>query len=233
MGRTIGITASRSAAAKRGVAANLAAVAALDDRWGRVAVVDTDPASCDVGDRFGTLRTRRLEWPPLTAVPCSPAIRADRADARVVAAQTDHDLVVIDLPLRAGGPGPALDSGLIDRLDRLVVVTDGSAADLDATRRHLELLAELTRRGRLEARLAVEIVVTGPDAADEPTRGDLARRLDVAAVAAVPQWWGSAPANFGFGPTLGFPALDAALLVLVADLAVGARPARRLASVSR
>ncbi len=233
MGRTIGITASRSASAKRGVAANLAAVAALDERWGCVAVVDTDPASCDVGDRFGTLRPRRLEWPRLTAVPCSPAIRADRAQARIVAAQADHDLVVIDLPLRAGGPGPALDSGLVDRLDRLVVVTDGSVDDLDATRRHLGLLAELTRRGRLDARLTVEIAVTGPDAADEATRGDVARRVGVATVAAVPQWWGSAPANFGFGPTLGFPALDAALLALVADLVPEPRRALGLASISR
>lgn len=210
MGFVVGITTARSLDWKRGVAANVAARLSADG-ISRVAVIDADPRSRDVGDRLGITVRGRLEWPELTVVPINVSTTPAMTDGHIRSLEERFDIVVVDLPAGAGAPGPALDSGLLGRLDRLVVMTELSVAAVRSTRRW----AELVRWGKTAGHLphAVEVVAAVCDEAivDDPARIRLATTLCLPVVASVPQWWGRTAPNLGFGPTLGFPVLDQAL----------------------
>ncbi len=206
----IGITSARSGDWKRGVAANVAARLAADGACS-VAVVDCDSAGRDIGDRLGVETHACVEWPPLTVVPACAMVdlRAARTSIERVAAT--HDLVVVDLPLGAGAPGPALDAELLAPIDRLVVATDLSSSALRATARWVELVEIAQQSGGIPDQVEIVIAVVGESVGTTSERLVLAAMLGAAVVAGVPQYWGRTPPNFGFGPTLGFPELDDAL----------------------
>lgn len=129
----------------------------------------------------------------------------------MAAAVHDHDVVIVDLPRGAGTPGPALDTGLINDLDRLVVMTDLSADALRATTRWFELVDSSRRRGHIDRRVEVVAAICGEVIADDRVRQRIGALINLPVVASVPQWWGCTPPNLGFGPTLGYPVLDEAL----------------------
>ncbi len=251
----VGITAARAGDCKRGVAANVAARCAADGHT-RVAVVDADPLTCDVGDRLGLAVAGQIEWPPLRVVPASAALDPRRAAERVARATRDHGLVIVDLPLGTGAPGPSLDSGLAALFDRIVVMTRPIDRMLDATARFVGLAETARRRGHLPAGLELVAALTvddplpnrphygpdygpnhrpdygpdygpdcGPDCGPDRRLASVAALLGVPVVAAVPQLWGRTPPNLGFGPTLGFAALDASLRRLAAPSRLCGLPA--------
>jgi hypothetical protein len=180
-------------------------------------VVDADPASVDVGDRLGLAVRGRLEWPALTVVPATAGLRSATARNRIATAVRDHDLVVVDLPRGAGAPGPSLDTGLLDHVDRLVVASDGSPESRRVTRRWADLVAVARDRGHLPARLEVVAVLCADDPVERGDWAAIEAQLALPIVASVPQWWGRTPPNLGFGPTLGFPVLDDALRSVAAQ----------------
>jgi Mrp family chromosome partitioning ATPase len=210
VGIVLGFTTARSLDWKRGVAANVAARLAADG-VARVAVVDADPRSCDVGDRLGMTVRGRLEWPDLTVVPLSVSAKPAMTAGHIRSLADRFDIVVVDLPAGAGAPGPVLESGLLERVDRLVVMTELSVAALRSTRRWAELVSWAKNAGHVQHDVEVVAAVCDEEVADDGARSRLATTLGLPVVASVPQLWGRIPPNLGFGPTLGFPVLDQAL----------------------
>jgi MinD-like ATPase involved in chromosome partitioning or flagellar assembly len=234
---TIGVTSARFEACKRGLAANYAAVLARDEQQS-VCVVDADPRSCDVGTRLGVVgptmrrftapklrgdvdaldarRLARMAYPPLHVLPIEPAfVDLDyRAayDASITALRDAFDVVVVDLPVGAGRPGPTLDGRMVDRLDVLLVALTPDRPALAATLRHLELFAEAHARGAIAPHVSTRVVITGDEASAVLDPEDVADRLGEACAGHVPQLWGRALPNLGFGPTLGVSFLEAELL---------------------
>jgi hypothetical protein len=179
-----------------------------------VVVVDADSTARDVGARLGLSVRGRLDWPSLAVVPAGAELTPLQARARVAAAIRDHDVVIVDLPRGAGAPGPSLDCGLIDDLDRLVVMTDVSAAALHATARWSELVDVGRRKGHVPKRIEVVAAICVDKVVPDAVREQVAATISLPVVASVPQWWGRTPPNVGFGPTLGFSVLDDALRIV-------------------
>jgi hypothetical protein len=148
---TVGVTAARFEACKRGFAANYAAILARHE-MPSVCVVDADPRSCDIGTRLAVhgpamrrfadkyvagptpTPARRalchLAYPSLHVLPVEPGyVDVDylRAyNAAMAAVRNEFDVVVVDLPVGAGRPGPTLDQRVVDHVDVLVLaVTPG------------------------------------------------------------------------------------------------------------
>jgi hypothetical protein len=239
---TIGVTTSRSPVCKRGITANLAfySAASRDDGLGpvAVAVVDSDVREADVRTRLelagessvrdSLVECRTLVWPALRVFACAaPDIDADRslrsaAHAPLDAARREwHRVVFVDLPPGAGRPGPGLDSGIVQRLDALLVAVTPARDALAACRRHLGLIDEAKTRGHLRRDLRVGVVLTGDEVSAEVSPSRAAALLGPyrhAVVGSIPQLWGRSRPNQGFGPTMGFPDLEAAYATVLAGL---------------
>jgi MinD-like ATPase involved in chromosome partitioning or flagellar assembly len=233
---TIGVTSARFEACKRGLAANYAAVLACDEQL-RVCVVDADPRSCDVGTRLGVVgptmrrftapklrgdltrldarKLARMAYPPLHVLPIEPAyVDLDyRAayDAAITTVREAFDVVIVDLPVGAGRPGPTLDGRMVDRLDVVLVGLTPDRPSLAATLRHLELFAEAHERGAIAPHVSTRVVITGDEASTVLEPDDVVDQLGDAYAGHVPQLWGRALPNLGFGPTLGVAFLEAEL----------------------
>jgi hypothetical protein len=233
---TVGITSARFEACKRGLAANYAAsVARREDQ--SVCVIDADPRSCDVGarlavtaptlrrftapkldgtvDKLDARRLPRLAFPPLHVLPAEHSYldvdHRQAYDAALGAAREAFDVVVVDLPVGAGRPGPTLDGRMVDRLDALLVAATPDRAALAATLRHLELFADAHERGAIAPHVSVAVVMTGDEGSTLLEPGDVAELLGDACIGHVPQLWGRSLPNLGFGPTLGIKSLEAEL----------------------
>jgi MinD-like ATPase involved in chromosome partitioning or flagellar assembly len=230
---TLGVTSARFEACKRGVAANYAAMVARHEA-GSVCVLDADPRSCDVGTRLAVSGTSMhrfaapklqgevekldartlpaLEFPPLYVLPAEPAfVDLDYRlsyDAVVSAAREAFDVVVVDMPVGAGRPGPTLDGRLVDRLDGLLLTVTPDRAAVAATLRHLELFAEAHQRGAIAAHVFIAVAITGDEGSSVLDPDDVAEVLGDAWVGNIPQLWGRALPNEGFGPTLGVDFLE-------------------------
>jgi hypothetical protein len=230
---TVGITSARFEACKRGVAANYAAVLARDEAQS-VCVVDADPRSCDVGTRLAaggvTLnryaaarrngkatgspqrQLQRLAYPPLYVLPVEPMyVDADYTelyDAAFPALRDAFDLVVVDLPVGAGRPGPTLDARLVDHFDALIVTVTPDRAALAATLRHLELFAAAVERGAVAEHVDLAVVITGDEGSVRLDPDEVADMLG-GVTGRIKQLWGRALPNRGFGPTLGIVSLEA------------------------
>ena len=238
--RTIGVTSSRFAECKRGLAANLAAaLARAEAPQCAVAVVDADPVSNDVSVRLGdpladherasvgTLRTRihQMRWPLLHVVVCEPAEIDERSLARAadaIARTRDvFDRTIVDLPAGCGRPGLTLDAGVLEHLDALIIATTASGPAVAATRRHLELIERAQAAGHIAASLDVRVVVTGDEASATLDLDSVLEDLGPMAHAfagSVVQLWGRTAPNAGFGPTLGVPSLDGAMAAILASV---------------
>ena len=249
---TVGVTSARFEACKRGVAANYAAILARHES-GSVCVIDADPRSCDVGTRLGVADTSlhrfaapklsgelekldartlpALDFPPLHVLPAEPAfVDLDYRlsyDAAVTAAREAFDVVVVDMPVGAGRPGPTLDGRLVDRLDGLLLTVTPDRAALAATLRHLELFAEAHHRGAIAPHVFIAVAVTGDEGSSALEADDVVEVLEDACVGTIPQLWGRALPNEGFGPTLGIAFLEDAI-----DRVHGALSARRVDRVA-
>jgi hypothetical protein len=127
------------------------------------------------------------------------------------AVQAAFDVVVVDLPVGAGRPGPTLDGRMIDRLDALVLMLTPDRSALAATLRHVELFAEAIDRGAIAPHVRLAVAMTGDEGSTTLEPADVAERLGDVCVGHVPQCWGRALPNLGFGPTLGVPSLDDAI----------------------
>jgi cellulose biosynthesis protein BcsQ len=252
---TIGVTSARFEACTRGFAANYAAALAADEQQS-VCVVDADPRSCDVGTRLGVvgptmrrftapklrgeverLDARKLAcmaYPSLRVLPIEPAfVDLDyRAayDAAITAVREAFDVVVVDLPVGAGRPGPTLDGRMVDRLDVLLVAVTPDRAALAATLRHLELFAEAHTRGAIAPHVSARVVITGDEASTVLGPDEVTDQLGDAYAGHVPQLWGRALPNLGFGPTLGVTFLEEELR-RVHETAAGLRMDRVVAAL--
>lgn len=253
---TVGVTAARFEACKRGFAANYAAILARHE-MPSVCVVDADPRSCDVGTRLAvhapamrrfadkyvagptpTPARRalcRLAYPPLHVLPVEPGyVDVDylRAyNAAMASVRNEFDVVVVDLPVGAGRPGPTLDQRVVDHVDVLVLTVTPDRPALAATLRYLELFEAAQDKREIAPHVRVVCVLTGDEGSTVLDPGDVEELLGGAVVARVPQLWGRALPNVGFGPTLGFPFLEQAIDDLHAALA--ARRVSRVAAALR
>jgi MinD-like ATPase involved in chromosome partitioning or flagellar assembly len=248
---TVGVTAARFEACKRGFAANYAAILARHE-LSSVCVVDADPRSCDVGTRLavqGPALRRvaekylagpapipasraicRLAYPPLHVLPVEPGyVDAEHLrayNAAMIAVRNEFDVVVVDLPVGAGRPGPTLDQRMVDHVDLLVLTVTPDRPALAATLRYLELFAAAQEKREIAPHVRVACVLTGDEGSTVLDPDDVEELLEGAVVARVPQLWGRALPNVGFGPTLGFAFLEQTIDDLHAALA-----ARRVSRV--
>jgi cellulose biosynthesis protein BcsQ len=254
---TVGVTAARFEACKRGVAANYAAILAKHEREA-VCLVDADPRSCDVGTRLavsgasvrrfaragGARRAGaaaagipRLEFPPLHVLPAEPGYvdiaYCQAYDTTMDTVRRAFDVVVVDLPVGAGRPGPTLDARLVDHVDVVVLTVTPDRAALAATLRYLELFATAQENGEIAPHVRAVCVITGDEGSTMLDREDVEDRLGDAVAGHVPQLWGRSLPNCGFGPTLGIGFLEAAVTELHAALASGGDHRRRLVTPAR
>jgi MinD-like ATPase involved in chromosome partitioning or flagellar assembly len=216
------------------MAASLARNAAAS---GRVCVVDADPIALDVTTRLGVraplledyagvnrptiAQLGRLYSPALEVLPCGGSAVGRlhlAAEKAVPELREAFDVVVADLPGGPSGPGSVFGSNL-DLLDWLVLAVTPTPDAVAAAHHFLELFDEGRRRGATAVRLAV--VCTGDESTTDLGTDEVARRLGVDVSARVPQLWGRAEPNFGFGPALAIPELDDAVYDLFTELGLG------------
>jgi hypothetical protein len=229
----IGVTGARDEADKRGVAANLAAFAATRNPDATVVVVDADPRDADVGVRLGVggpdvervcslssgvsggallAIAGRIAWPPLRVVSVSSGAALDVAQGRSLRSVLERlrvaaDLVVVDCPVSSGWRRNGL-AMLAPALDVLVVAVNADRPSLAAGRRFLEGVPQAIERGWLRPETELRVAVTGDESSVMLDPAEVAESFDVSGVV-MPQWWGRRAPNFGFGPTLQIPELDA------------------------
>ena len=235
---TVGVTTARDPACKRGLAANIAASLARNAAAsGKVCVVDADPIALDVTTRLGVrspmledfarpnrptiAQLGRLYSPALEVLPCggAPVGRLHFAAEHALPELRDaFDVVVCDLPGGPAGPGSVIGSNL-DLLDRLILAVTPEPGAVAAARHFLELFEESRKRGAMGVELAV--VSTGDECSTELNLYEMGRALGVDIAARIPQLWGRAVPNFGFGPALAIPELDDAVHDLFVSFGLG------------
>lgn len=232
----IGVTTPRAPQCKRGLAVNIAASVARTT-GAAVCVVDGDPLARDVSTRLpmrGPMledyasaspppvdRIARLRTPEL-AVLGSAADglgRARLAAERAAPVLREHfDLVVWDLLAGPTGPGRIVGARL-EILDWLLLAVTPEPGAVQAAAHFLEHFDTARSRGAIDGDLGFGIVCTGDEGSATMTPDDVTARLGAPVVGAVPQLWGRAEPNLGFGPALAIPELDDAVDALVCRLA--------------
>ncbi len=245
---TVGVTTARNPACKRGLAVNIAASLARHSAVSdRVCVVDADPLALDVTTRLAVAgpvvedfarpkppaaaKLARVEFPAMAVLPCGggPVARVRLAAEPALRELRDaFDVVVCDVPGGASGPGLVLGNRL-ELLDWLVLAVTPEPGAVAATSHFLELFETARSRGDVGGvRLAV--VCTGDESSTMFTCSDVERRLETPVAGRVPQLWGRAEPNRGFGAALAIPELDDAVSDLFETFRTGATPSRRLLS---
>jgi MinD-like ATPase involved in chromosome partitioning or flagellar assembly len=232
---TVGVTTARDPACKRGIAANVAAslarhAAAAD----RVCVVDADPIALDVTTRLGvtgpvledyarpkvptTGQLVRLHSPDLAVVPCDGGAvgRVRLAVEHALPVLRDaFDVVVCDLPGGPSGPDSVVGNRL-ELLDWLVLAVTPEPAAVQAASHFLELFETARSRGDVTG-VELAVVCTGDESCTELDTDEVATRLGTPVASRIPQLWGRAVPNLGFGPALAIPELDHAVYDLFAS----------------
>jgi cellulose biosynthesis protein BcsQ len=243
------VTTAKHPECKRGVATNIAAALARHSAVSaRVCVVDADPFALDVTTRLGAggpvledfarpnspnaRQLARLHSPTLTVVGCGGG-RAGRvhlgAERAIPLVQSAFDIVVCDVPAGPSGPGLTL-GGRLDALDWLVVAVTPEPSAVAATAHFLELFETAKDRGDVgDVRLA--IVATGDESCTVLDVREVEAMLGVVVAGRVPQLWGRAEPNYGFGPALAIPELDDAVYDLLMAMRVGHDYRRTLLSL--
>jgi MinD-like ATPase involved in chromosome partitioning or flagellar assembly len=221
------------------VATNLAASLARNDAAAaRVCVVDGDPLMLDVTTRLGVRgpvledfarpdapsvgQLARLHSPSLAVLPGGGGGvgRAHyAAEHAIPAVRAAYDIVVIDLPGGPTGPGSIVGTRL-DLLDWLVLCVTPEAGAVAAARHFLEMFD--TARVHGEAAVKLAVVCTGDESSTDLDVVAVEDALGVSVAGRIPQLWGRAEPNLGFGPALAIPDLDDA----VYDVFVGFRVGR-------
>jgi cellulose biosynthesis protein BcsQ len=236
---TVGVTTAKQPECKRGIAANFAAALARHSAVSaRVCVVDADPMALDVSTRLGvrgpyledfakasmpqTAQLGRLHSPAMTVVPSngSPVARVHLAIEKALPELKEaHDVVVCDLPGGPTGPGLVLGTRL-ELLDWLVLAVTPNNASIAAANHFLEHFETAKDRGDIgDVQLA--IVATGDESSMLFEAQDVELMLGVNVAGRIPQLWGRAEPNFGFGPALAIPELDDAVYELLMQMRLG------------
>jgi MinD-like ATPase involved in chromosome partitioning or flagellar assembly len=235
---TVGITTAKEPECKRGLAVNMAASlarhSALSDR---VCVVDADPFVRDVSTRMPVsgpaledfARTPEVNLSRLGRYHAEVAVLPNRGEpiARTrlavehsAAPLREHfDVVVYDVPGGPTGPGRAV-GGRLERLDWLVLAITPEPAAIAPAAHFVEMFETARTRGEIgEVRLAVVCTGDESSAVFEPT--EIEAILGVTTAGRVPQLWGRAAPNVGFGPALAIPELDDAIYDMLMAFRLG------------
>lgn len=210
------------------MATNLAASLARNDAAAaRVCVVDGDPHTLDVTTRLGVRgpvledfahpsvptigQLARLHSPALAVLPGGGAGvgRAHyAAEYALPAVRAAFDVVVVDLPGGPSGPGSIV-GGRLDLLDWLVLCVTPEPGAVAAAQHFLEMFD--TARGHGESEVKLAVVCTGDESSSELDVAAVEDTLGVSVAGRIPQLWGRAEPNLGFGPALAIPDLDDAV----------------------
>lgn len=201
-------------------------------------MVDADPFALDVTTRLGVGgpvledfarpkppalgQLARVHSPMMTVVGCGggPVARVHLgAEQALPLVQSAFDVVVCDVPAGPSGPGLTLGARL-DALDFLMVAVTPEPGAVAATSHFLELFETAKDRGDI-GDVRVAIVATGDESCSTLNMFEIERALDVRLAGRVPQLWGRAEPNFGFGPALAIPELDDAVYDLFMAMRVG------------
>jgi cellulose biosynthesis protein BcsQ len=244
---TVGVTTAKHPECKRGLATNVAASLARHSAVSaRVCVVDADPLALDVTTRMAvrgpvledfarakapdSTRLARVGTPsPMAVLPCGggPVARVHlAAEAALCELRESFDLVVCDVPGGPSGPGLALGARL-ELLDWLVLAVTPQRGAVAATSHFLELFQTARDRGDIGS-VKLAVVCTGDESSCELSTGEVERILDVAVAGRIPQLWGRAEPNWGFGAALAIPELDDAVYDLFTAFREGRDYQRRL-----
>jgi len=231
---TIGITSPRDPACKRGIAANFAASLARDAVHGSsVCLIDADPFARDVTTRLAVSGPHledfagpsvedadalaealaSLREPPLRVLPSAGrgVGRVHRGMACVLPAVRDaFDVVVCDLVCGPSGPARALSNGL-EQLDWLFLAVTPERAAVEAAGRFVDQFEEARDRGHVAERVRLGIVATGDEGTTDERALAALELLGPPFLGSLPQLWGRAVPNFGFGAALGIGELDDAV----------------------
>jgi hypothetical protein len=229
----VGVTTARDAACKRGVAVNMAASLTRELYGGEeVCVVDGDPLSRDVTTRLA-VRGANLDDFAAAFAPDIDAIgRFDASDfhfrvlgnagaglgrlrfaaerAKPVLAGA-FDVVIWDLVGGPNGPGRVVGESL-DMLDWLLLAVTPAPGAVAAAQNFLEHFETARKRGVIGRRLRLGVVCTGDEGCTQYDTDEVASQLGIEVIGSIPQLWGRAEPNLGFGPALAIPELDDAVI---------------------
>jgi cellulose biosynthesis protein BcsQ len=220
------VTTAKYLECKRGVATNFAAALARHSAVSaRVCLVDTDPTTLDVTTRLAVAgpviedfarhkpphigQLARVHSPAMTVVGCGESAvgRVHFAAQRAIPQLRDaFDVIVCDLPGGPSGPGLAV-GGRLELLDWLIVAVTPEPAALAATAHFLEHFNTARARG-VVGNVRLAIVATGDESCAQVEDHEIEAALDEPLAARIPQLWGRAVPNPGFGPALAIPDLD-------------------------
>ena len=223
---TVGVTTAELPECKRGVATNVAAALARHSAVSdRICLVDADPFALDVTTRLGVSgpviedfaradmpsvgRLGQIHAPVMTVVPCGGSAigRVRFALERALPALEDaYDVIVCDLPGGPTGPGSAMGARL-ELLDWLVLAVTPEPAAVHAAAHFLERFRTATDRGDIGT-VGLTIVATGDESSDALGADEMEAVLGANLTTRIPQLWGRAEPNLGFGPALAIPELD-------------------------
>jgi hypothetical protein len=148
------------------------------------------------------------------------------AEAAVRELRESFDVVVCDLPGGPSGPGHALGSRL-ELLDWLLLAVTPEPSSVAATSHFLELFGTARDRGDI-GRVELAVVCTGDESSALMSTLDVESKLGIPVLGRVPQLWGRAQPNRGFGAALAIPELDDAVFDLFTVFRTGPSARRRL-----
>lgn len=235
---TVGVTSARNPACKRGVAVNLAASLARDpERALRVCVVDADPLNLDVTTRLA-VRGPALEdfadglapepsalgsvhEPALWVLPTAGTgvgLTHRATDRALRQLRDDFDVIICDLVGGPSGPARAV-SGRLEQLDWLLLAVTPDHESVSDAAHFLDELRQLQDNGDIAEAVRVGVVITGDESSVGLSADAVGAALGCPVLGSVPQIWGRAAPNLGFGAALGIADLDDAIADLFDRLA--------------
>ncbi|HTL85322.1 MAG TPA: ParA family protein [Acidimicrobiia bacterium] len=241
---TVGVTTARDPACKRGLATNIAASLARNASISaRVCVVDADPHALDVTTRMGlrgpaiedyarpqtpTIGSlAQLHSPAMAVVPCRGGSEARvhlGAESALPLLRDGFDVVICDLPGGPSGPGSVI-GGRLEVLDWLILAVTPEPNAVASAAHFLEHFDTARDRGDVGA-VQLAVVCTGDESSAPLSTDEVEAALGRAIVGRVPQLWGRAEPNLGFGPALAIPDLDDAVHDVFMDFVRGRRAQR-------
>jgi hypothetical protein len=198
-------------------------------RLGRVhspALAVLPAAACFAELGFGPRRPKAHRSPAgavrqsktTAAPPDGLGVVRDAAGPALHALRAEFDVVIADV---LGGPtGAQRVFGLnLEALDWLLLAVTPQRESVEASRRFLELFGAARRQGVVRSDLGLAIVRTGDESCTTLDDAEVEAGLGFPVAAGVPQLWGRAQPNLGFGAALSIPELDRVVVDLFARLA--------------
>jgi cellulose biosynthesis protein BcsQ len=141
-------------------------------------------------------------------------LAAERARALL---ETSFDVVIWDLVGGPNGPGRVVGERL-DALDWLLLAVTPEPGAIAASKNFLEHFETARQRNVIDPALRLGIVCTGDEGSNTLSAADIEAALDRPVMGEVPQLWGRAEPNLGFGAALAIPELDDAVVDLFSTL---------------